>query len=65
MTVSLHSVIEGFSKFSKQDKVQWIADQYFQSSKDKAEEIQKYWLTDHEKQTIIMFDIHQPIIGNH
>jgi len=58
------SVIEGFSKFSKQDKVQWIADQYFQSSKDKAEEIQKYWLTDHEKQTI-MDGFSENVIGNH
>ena len=48
-----NSVIEGFSKFSKQDKVQWIADQYFQSSLDKAEEIQRYWLTDQEKPTIM------------
>ncbi|EHO14613.1 hydroxymethylglutaryl-CoA reductase, degradative [Myroides odoratimimus] len=44
--------INGFSKLSKQDKINWIAQTYFSNSADTVELIEQYWNSDEELQKL-------------
>ncbi|WP_025125719.1 hydroxymethylglutaryl-CoA reductase, degradative [Myroides odoratimimus] len=44
--------INGFSKLSKQDKINWIAQTYFSNSTDTVELIEQYWNSDEELQKL-------------
>ncbi|MDM1395653.1 hydroxymethylglutaryl-CoA reductase, degradative [Myroides odoratimimus] len=44
--------INGFSKLSKRDKINWIAQTYFSNSADTVELIEQYWNSDEELQKL-------------
>lgn len=44
--------INGFSKLSKQDKINWIAQQYFSEADEAVEMIKQYWNTDEALQKL-------------
>ncbi len=43
---NMHKQISGFSKLSKQEKINWITTTYFSNSQEASTEIQKYWNSD-------------------
>ncbi|WP_121965394.1 hydroxymethylglutaryl-CoA reductase, degradative [Myroides sp. N17-2] len=48
----MESNINGFSKLSKRDKINWIAQTYFSNSADTVELIEQYWNSDEELQKL-------------
>jgi len=44
--------VSGFSKFSKSDKINWIADTYFSNSKEAKSILKQYWNTNIELQSL-------------
>lgn len=48
----MEGIINGFSKLSKRDKINWIAQTYFSNSTDTVELIEQYWNSDEELQKL-------------
>ena len=45
-------IISGFSKFTKQEKINWIAENYFNNQQKAVDTIQQYWNTDADLQQL-------------
>jgi hydroxymethylglutaryl-CoA reductase len=48
----MNNAIAGFSKLSKEDKINWIANSYFSEASDAVSIIKKYWNTDSKIQQL-------------
>ena len=48
----MNNAIAGFSKLSKEDKINWIANSYFSDASDAVSLIKKYWNTDSKIQQL-------------
>jgi len=48
----MSKVISGFSKRSKQEKINWLAENYFEKNAHVVEIIQQYWNTDEKLQQL-------------
>jgi hydroxymethylglutaryl-CoA reductase len=48
----MNNAIAGFSKFSKEDKINWIANSYFSDASEAVSIIKKYWNTDSKVQQL-------------
>ena len=48
----MNNAIAGFSKLSKEDKINWIANSYFSDASDAVSIIKKYWNTDSKVQQL-------------
>jgi hydroxymethylglutaryl-CoA reductase len=48
----MNNAIAGFSKFSKEDKINWIANSYFSDASEAISIIKKYWNTDSKVQQL-------------
>ncbi len=48
----MNNAIAGFSKLSKEDKINWIANSYFSDASDAVSLIKKYWNTDSKVQQL-------------
>ena len=48
----MHRPIKGFSKLSKEAKIEWITDQYFQQSDEASALLRKYWHEDGKTQKL-------------
>ena len=48
----MNNAVSGFSKLSKQDKINWIATNYFQNADEAVEAIKKYWNSDENLQQL-------------
>ena len=48
----MNNAIAGFSKLSKEDKINWIANSYFSDASDAVSIIKKYWNTDSKIQQL-------------
>ena len=48
----MSKVISGFSKRSKQEKINWLAENYFEKNTHVVEIIQQYWNTDEKLQQL-------------
>ena len=48
----MRKAIKGFSKLSKEAKIEWITDQYFNQSEEAAALLRKYWHEDAKTQKL-------------
>ncbi|KVV13769.1 hydroxymethylglutaryl-CoA reductase, degradative [Flavobacterium sp. TAB 87] len=48
----MNNAVAGFSKLSKQEKIDWIANQYFSSPNEAIRLLQKYWNSDEKTQKL-------------
>ncbi|MFD0863695.1 hydroxymethylglutaryl-CoA reductase, degradative [Sungkyunkwania multivorans] len=48
----MHQPVEGFSKLSKEEKIQWIADAYFKEQQAAVEILKTYWNSDEALQKL-------------
>ena len=46
------TVVSGFSKFSKEEKIQWLSDAHFNGSKEAIKTLQMYWNSDSDLQKL-------------
>ena len=57
-------IVEGFSKMSKNDKVQWLVSHFLNGDKSICSELEKYWLDDDKMQNTID-GFSENVISNH
>ena len=48
----MNNAVSGFSKLSKEDKINWIANQYFNNPNEAIETIKQYWNNDSKLQQL-------------
>ena len=53
--------IKGFSKLSKQGKIEWLVDNYFDGREKAVETLKTYWNSDQHLQKIHDDDIENPL----
>ncbi len=48
----MNNAVAGFSKLSKEEKINWIANEYFSNPNDAIKTIKQYWNSDHKLQQL-------------
>ncbi|HMP31516.1 MAG TPA: hydroxymethylglutaryl-CoA reductase, degradative [Saprospiraceae bacterium] len=60
----MKNIVDGFSKMSKSEKINWLVNHYLNSDTQKKSEIEKYWLDD-EKMQNTLDGFSENVISNH